>query len=56
MMGGHIKPEGAACLPDPKRWYHEAAAFLAHTTSAISVGELQNVSPPDVSSTKTNAC
>jgi hypothetical protein len=53
-MGGHVKPRGAACLPDLNRWYHEAATFLSHTTSATSVHELQGVSLLKARNTETN--
>jgi hypothetical protein len=53
-MGGHVKPMGIASLPDLERWHDAAAAFLADTTSAASVHELQSVRLSNVHGTKTN--
>jgi hypothetical protein len=54
-MGGHVKPMGAASLPDLERWHDAAAAFLADTTSATSLHELRSVSLSNMHGAKTNA-
>jgi hypothetical protein len=53
-MGGHVKPKGAISLPNLERWYPDAATFLAHANSAMSVHELQNVSLLNAHDTETD--
>jgi hypothetical protein len=54
LMGGHVKPKGATSLPNLKRWCPDAATFLAHANSAMSVHELQDVSLLNAHNTETD--
>jgi hypothetical protein len=54
-MGAQEYREEAVCLPELERWPYAAASFLADTSSASSVNQLQHVSILDARNCKTNA-
>jgi hypothetical protein len=55
LMGAQEYREEAVCLPELERWPYAAASFLADTSSASSVNQLQHVSILDARNCKTNA-
>jgi hypothetical protein len=53
-MGGYVNQKDAACLLDLERWPTVAARFLADTTSATLVHQLQFVSLLNAHRAETN--